>query len=94
MTELKDLKKKWLKDPDVRGEYDAMAEEFAIAEALIHARTQAGMTQNDVAEKMKTSQSYVAKLEGGANPSMKALQRYAEATGSRLKITLEQSASA
>jgi transcriptional regulator with XRE-family HTH domain len=39
---------------------------------------------------MKTSQSYVAKLESGqVSPSMKALQRYAAATGARLKISLE-----
>jgi transcriptional regulator with XRE-family HTH domain len=71
---LNDLKKDLLKRADVRAEYDALAEEFSIAEALMH-----------------TSQSYVAKLEGGqVSPSMKALQRYAAATGSRLKISLER----
>jgi predicted transcriptional regulator len=50
------------------------------------------MTQQDVAEKMATSQSYIAKLEGGAvSPTMKALRRYADATGSRLKIVFEPS---
>jgi predicted transcriptional regulator len=40
---------------------------------------------------MHTSQSYVAKMEGGqVSPSIKALQRYATATGSRLKISLER----
>jgi len=49
------------------------------------------MTQEQVAEKMQTSQSYLAKLESGrVSPSMKALQRYAEATGAKLKISLEQ----
>ena len=49
------------------------------------------MTQEEVAEKMQTSQSYVAKLESGkVSPSMKALQRYAAATGTRLKVSLEQ----
>lgn len=38
---------------------------------------------------MQTSQSYVAKLEGGiANPTVDALKRYAEATGSTLHISL------
>nr|WP_281721914.1 helix-turn-helix transcriptional regulator [Nitrosomonas nitrosa] len=85
-----DLKKDLLKRADVRAEYDALAEEFSIAEALIRARSEADMTQAQVAAKMQTSQSYVAKLEGGqVSPSMKALQRYAEATGARLKISLE-----
>ena len=40
---------------------------------------------------MNTSQSYVAKLESGrVSPSMRALQRYAAATGAQLRITLER----
>lgn len=90
---LNELKKDLLKRADVRAEYDALAEEFSIAEALIRARSEADMTQAQVAAKMQTSQSYVAKLEGGqVSPSMKALQRYAEATGARLKISLERGA--
>ncbi|MCZ8164033.1 MAG: helix-turn-helix transcriptional regulator [Microcystis sp. LE19-98.1E] len=90
MTRFDDLKKELLKRDDVRAEYDALAEEFSLAEALLRARAEADMTQAQVAEKMKTSQSYVAKLESGqVSPSMKALQRYAAATGARLKISLE-----
>ncbi len=91
MTKLKELKGKLLKRPDVRAEYDSLAEEFSIVEALIRARTQADMTQEQVAARMQTSQSYIAKLESGrVSPSMKALQRYAAATGARLKISFEQ----
>lgn len=90
MTRLNDLKTKLLQRPDVRAEYDSLEEEFSIAEALIRARAEAEMTQEQVAEKMQTSQSYVAKLESGrVSPSMKALQRYAAATGARLKISFE-----
>ncbi len=90
MTKLNELKMKLLERSDERAEYDSLAEEFSIAEALIRARAEADMTQEQVAEKMQTSQSYVAKLESGrVSPSMKALQRYAAATGARLKITLE-----
>jgi len=90
MTKLNDLEKTWQKSPKFKAEYDALAEEFALADTLIGARTEADMTQKQVAEKMQTSQSYIAKMEGGIiSPSMKALRRYAEATGSRLKISLE-----
>ena len=90
MTRFDDLKKELLKRDDIRAEYDALAGEFSLASTLIRARTEADMTQAQVAEKMKTSQSYVAKLESGqVNPSMKALQRYAAATGAQLKISLE-----
>ena len=92
MTDFIDVKTEWMKDPEFRAEYEALEEEFSIASALISARAQADMTQQDVAEKMETSQSYIAKLEGGAvSPTMKALKRYAAATGSRLKIVFEPS---
>ena len=64
-----------------------------MASALISARSQVDMTQEDVAARMDTSQSYIAKLEGGTvSPTMKALKRYAAATGTRLKIVFEPSA--
>lgn len=90
MTKLSVLEKTWRSSPKFKAEYDALAEEFALADTLIRARASADMTQEEVAKKMKTSQSYIAKMEGGViNPSMKALKRYAEATGARLKISME-----
>jgi transcriptional regulator with XRE-family HTH domain len=58
--------------------------------ALIEARPRAGLTQEQVAHRMKTTQAVIARLEGGGTkPSTRTLERYAEATGSRLRITLE-----
>ena len=90
MTDFDDVRKDWMKDPEFVREYEALEEEFSLASAMIAARASADMTQQDVAVKMETSQSYIAKLEGGeVSPTMKALKRYAEATGSRVKITFE-----
>ena len=89
MTKVNDLKKKWMQNPDFKAEYEAMSEEFLIADALIGARVKANMSQADVANAMKTSQSYIARLEGGRiTPSIKALRRYAQATGAKLTIDL------
>ena len=90
MIDFDDVRKKWMQNPEFVKEYEALEDEFSLASAMISARAHADMTQQDVAEKMETSQSYIAKLEGGAvSPTMKALKRYAEATGSRVKITFE-----
>ncbi|MBU4529831.1 MAG: helix-turn-helix domain-containing protein [Hoeflea sp.] len=89
MIDFRDIKKQWMRNPDFVREYDALAPEFAVAGQLIRARTQAGMTQAQVAEKMQVTQSRVAKMEGGINVSVEALHRYAEATGTRLTISLE-----
>ena len=85
-----DLHKTWMKDPKYRREYQKLEEEFSLASAMIQARTRAGLTQEQVAHKMKTTQAVVARLEGGGSkPSTRTLERYAAATQSRLRIIFE-----
>ena len=90
MTKVIELKKAWLKDPEFKAAYDALADEFALASAVIDARTKAGLTQEELASRMHTKQSLVARIEsGGYNTTIKTLQRVAEATGTHLKISFE-----
>jgi ribosome-binding protein aMBF1 (putative translation factor) len=85
-----DRHKNWMKDPKYRREYEALDEEFSLVAALIEARTRAGLTQEQVARRMKTTQAVIARLEGGGSrPSTRTLERFAAATGSRLKIMFE-----
>ena len=80
----------WRKDPEYVAEYDALEEEFALANALIKARANAEMTQQDVAKAMGTTQAVVARLESGRSmPSTRTLKRYAKATGTKLRIRFE-----
>jgi ribosome-binding protein aMBF1 (putative translation factor) len=80
----------WLRDPEFRAEYEALEEEFALASALIEARGQAGMTQAQVADAMGTTQAVIARLESGRiKPSTRTLERFAKATGTRLRIRFE-----
>lgn len=80
--------KKKLKDPAFRREYEALEEEFAIARELVKARVEAKLTQAQVAEKMGTSQSAVARLESGRVGSISSLKRYARATGKKIDLKL------
>jgi len=90
-TTADELHQEWSKDPAYREEYASLSEEFGIAKALIAARAAADLTQAEVADRMKTSQSFVARLEGGSvKPTIQSLERYAAATGTRLKIELER----
>jgi transcriptional regulator with XRE-family HTH domain len=90
MTSMRDLHEKWMKNPEYRREYEALDEEFAVISALIDARTSAGLTQEQLAERMETSQSTIARLESGRTiPSGRTLARYAKATGTRLRISFE-----
>lgn len=82
--------KEWFKNPEFRAAYDSLEEEFALAQALIKARADANMTQEQVAAKMGTTQTAVARLESGRSmPSTRTLQRYAKATGTKLRVSFE-----
>ena len=84
------LHRKWMKDSAYRAVYDALGDEFALATAMIAARARARLTQAALARLMKTTQTVIARLEGGrVKPSTRTLERFARATGSRLKISFE-----
>ncbi|MHB1566102.1 MAG: helix-turn-helix domain-containing protein [Acidiferrobacter sp.] len=94
MARISDLKKKWMTDPEFRVEYEGFAEEFAFAREMIEARARAGLSQAEVAQRMGTTQSVIARLEGGrAKPSFRTIQRYAKATNTHAIIRLESNAS-
>jgi len=87
---VKTAAKQWLKDPAFRAEYAALEQEFTLVSALISARAKAGLTQAELARRMGTTQAVIARLEGGKVwPSTRTLERFAAATGCRLKISLE-----
>ena len=90
MIKISDLHKKWMKNPAYRKEYDALDEEFALILAVAKARRRAGLSQAQLAKRMKTTQSTIARLESGRGlPSTRTLGRFAKATGHRLKISFE-----
>ena len=87
---LSKLSDEWFKDPEFVREFDSLEEEFTLARALIGARAQAGLTQEERAQRMGTTQSVVARLEGGrSRPSTTTLAKFAEATGTRLRVSFE-----
>lgn len=83
----------WKQDPAFMQEYAALEQEFSLFDELLRARKDAGLTQAEVAERMSTQPSVVARLEAGGgrqkhSPSLATLQKYAEAVGCRLEIKL------
>ena len=79
---------RWRQDPEFVKEYDALEEEFALANALMRAR--ADLSQAELARRMGTSQSAIARLESGrSRPSTRTLRKFAEATGMKLRFVFE-----
>jgi ribosome-binding protein aMBF1 (putative translation factor) len=84
-----EIEKRLLANPEVKREFDALAPEFEIAAEFLRARKRTGLSQAELAERMGTSQSAIARLESGQTlPSTKTLLRFAEATGSKLHLRL------
>jgi ribosome-binding protein aMBF1 (putative translation factor) len=91
MTRIDDLHKKWLRQrPGYAKAVADLEEEFQLARQMIGARARAGLTQEQLASRMKTTRTVISRLESGRmKPSTRTLERYARATGHRLKIILE-----
>ena len=88
-----ELVEKALSRPGVKAAYDALADEFALFDEVLKARKRAGLTQAEIAARMGTKASAIARIEAGGgskrhSPSVATLRRYAEAVGCKLKIEL------
>jgi ribosome-binding protein aMBF1 (putative translation factor) len=80
---------------EYRTAYEALDDEFALIDSLIRARTHAQLSQAEVASRMGTTESVVSRLESGrVKPSTRTLERYAQATGHKLRISLEPTSKA
>lgn len=88
MTRVSELHEKWMEEPGYAKAYAGLETEFAIAREMIEARARAGLTQDELASRMETSRTVIARLESGRSlPSTRTLKRFAAATGSRLAIS-------
>ena len=91
MLTYKQLRAKALGNAEVKAEYDKLADEFAFLDEFLKARAAQGLTQAQVAEKIGTTQSAVARMESGSgrhSPSLATLTKYADALGCKLEVRL------
>ncbi len=87
----KQLRTKALKNPEVKAEFDQLADEFSLLEEFLKARAAQGLTQAQVAKTIGTTQSAVARMESGRgkhSPSLATLSKYADALGCKLEVRL------
>lgn len=88
---LQNLKQRALNNSEVKAEYDGLESEFNLIDKLLTMRTNAGLTQAQVAERMKTQKSNISRLErGNANPSWATLLKYAHACGFDLSLKMQK----
>ena len=87
----KQFRSKALANAEVKAEYEKLADEFSFLDEFLKARVAQGLTQAQVAEKIGTTQSAVARMESGSgkhSPSLATLTKYADALGCKLEVRL------
>lgn len=88
---LKRFRRRAFARPEVKVAYDGLAEEFAFLDEILRVRVESGLTQAEVAERVGTTQSAIARLESATrkhSPSIATLQKYAHALGYRVEVRL------
>lgn len=76
------------KRPKVKKVYGELKPKYTIIRQLIQARTKTGLVQKQLAKKMGTKQSAIARLESGkANPTIEFIQKLAKALGTNITLT-------
>lgn len=88
-TSVQDIHKEMYdSNPDYRKGYDSLESEYAPYEALIRMRKERKLTQKELARKLHTHQSSIARFEAGTyNPSFDFVNRLANALGLRVRIS-------
>lgn len=87
MKDIQTFKKEALRNPELRREYEKLAPRYAAISELIAARIRKGFTQKELAKQMGTTQSSIARLEGGSvNPSLGFLEKIASVMGYKLTV--------
>jgi len=77
-----------LKDPDFKKAWDELELEYMISSMIIKLRSEAKLSQSELAVKIGTTQSVVARMESGKIlPKLDSLSKIAKACGKKIEIT-------
>lgn len=86
-TLLKSVRDSVLADPEVKAEYDALDNEFNVARAVIALRSQSGLTQRELAERIGIKQPQLARIESGKHlPKLETLALLADGSGYTIEV--------
>ncbi len=83
----KEVLAEFIKDPEFKKGYETLRPKYEAISAVIRERIKNGLTQKELAEKIKTKQSNISRFESGkVTPSLTFLHKIAQAFNKRLEI--------
>lgn len=86
----KEYKAQLLANTEIKKEYDRLEPEYELIKSIIRERQRKNMTQEQLAEKIGTQQTSIARLENpNYGKSLPMLKKIAQALDCRLVIRLE-----
>lgn len=81
------FKRRSLKNPKIRAEYERLKPQYELISKVVELRVKHELSQKDLGKKMKVQQAAIARFErGNGNPTVSSLQRIAKAFNKRLVI--------
>ena len=84
-----EFKQKALANSEVKEEYEALSSVYKLRQQLIALRTQAGLTQEELASKLNTKKSNISRIESpnsSSFPRLSTIEQYAKAVGYKVEI--------
>jgi ribosome-binding protein aMBF1 (putative translation factor) len=89
-SEFKSVLKESLKDPKFRKEYDKLGPKYDLIRQVIEAKNKLGLTQKELAGRMGTKQSALARFESGnINPTLNFMQKLAKALNTTFRLNID-----
>lgn len=89
MLDYRDALKRELEDSTFKAAWDEFELEYLVADLLVKLRTEAGLSQEKLAQKVGTTQSAIARMESGkVVPQLESLAKIARACGKKLELVI------
>lgn len=80
-----------MRDPKFRKAYEALQPKYDVIRAVLDARLKRGVTQKELARRVGTTQSAIARFESGAgNPTLDFLSKVSAAVGAKLEVRVSR----
>ena len=87
MRNWKDVEAELLQDPETKAEFEALRPHYEVVSQIIKARSEQGLSQEELAARTGLQRSNISRLESGSyNPSLDLLSRVAKGLGMELRV--------
>ena len=90
-VDFEDMHRESMRNPKLKKAYDALQPKYDLIRAILDARIKRGVTQKELARRVGTTQSAIARFESGVgNPTLDFLSKISTAVGAKLEVRISR----